>query len=53
MSNKTRNILKVVAIVLVVMAVLMHVHWLVVPYLPLYRFWMSVTGFVLLLISSK
>ena len=53
MSNKTRNVLKVIAIVLVVMAVMMHIHWLVVPYLPVYRFWMVTTAFVLLLVSSK
>jgi hypothetical protein len=53
MSNKTRNVLKIIAIVLVVMAVMMQIHWLVVPYLPVYRFWMAITGFALLLISSK
>ena len=53
MSNKTRNILKIIAIVLVVVAILMHIHWLVVPAIPVYRFWFVVTGFVLLLISSK
>jgi hypothetical protein len=53
MSNKTRSVLKIIAVVLVLVAVMMHIGWLNVPTLPLYRFWMVVLGFGLLLISSK
>jgi hypothetical protein len=53
MSNKTRSVLKIIAVVLVLVAVMMHIGWLSVPTLPLYRFWMVVLGFGLLLISSK
>jgi hypothetical protein len=53
MSNKTRSVLKIIAVVLVLVAVMMHIGWLNIPYLPVYRFWLVVTGFGLLLISSK
>jgi hypothetical protein len=53
MSNKTRSILKVVAIILVALALLMHMHWVVIPLIARYEFWMMIAGFALLLISSK
>ena len=53
MSNKTRAILKGIAVVLVLLAVLMHLQIVIVPAISVYRFWMSVLAFGLLLISSK
>ena len=53
MSNKTRSVLKIIAVVLVLVAVMTHIGWLAIPYISLYRFWLVVIGFGLLLISSK
>jgi hypothetical protein len=53
MSNKTRSILKVIAVILVLISVMMHIGWVRVPSLNLYHYWFVVIGFGLLLISSK
>ena len=53
MSNKTRSVLKVAAIILVVLALLMHMNWVVIPAIVHYKFWMVIVGFGLLLIASK
>ena len=53
MSNKTRSILKGIAVVLVLLAVVMHLGWILIPAIAGYKFWFVVIGFGLLLISSK
>lgn len=53
MSNKTRSILKAIAVILVLLAVLMHLGWVVVPAISVYRFWLVVLAFGLLLVGSK
>ncbi|HEY3403614.1 MAG TPA: hypothetical protein VGK59_09525 [Ohtaekwangia sp.] len=53
MSNKTRSILKAIAVILVLLAVLMHLNWVVIPSVVIYRFWIVIIAFGLLLISSK
>ncbi len=53
MSNKTRSILKGVAVIIVLLAVLMQLQIVIVPFLVSYKFWMVVISFGLLLISSK
>lgn len=53
MSNKTRSILKAIAVILFLLAVLMQLHWVVIPAISVYKFWIIVVSFVLLLISSK
>jgi hypothetical protein len=53
MSNKTRSILKAVAIILVLLAVLMHLNWVVIPAIVGYKFWIVTIAFGLLLIGSK
>jgi hypothetical protein len=53
MSNKTRSILKGVAVILVLLAVVMQVGWVIVPAISVYRFWIVVIAFGLLIISSK
>jgi hypothetical protein len=53
MSNKTRSILKAVAVILVLLAVLMHLNWVVIPAIVVYKFWIVVLAFGLLLIGSK
>jgi hypothetical protein len=53
MSNRTRSILKAVAVVLVLLAVAMQVQWVIIPAISVYKFWIVVVSFGLLLISSK
>ena len=53
MSNKTRSVLKGVAVVMVLLAVVMHIGWVIIPAIAVYRFWIVVIAFGLLLISSK
>lgn len=53
MSNKTRNIIKVLAVLLVLLAVLMATHTIIIPALSGYTFWIVVIAFAMLLIASK
>jgi hypothetical protein len=53
MSNKTRNIIKVIAVVIVLVVVMMHMGWLVGFIQPYYRFWLVVIAFGLVLITSR
>lgn len=53
MSRRTRFILKFIAILLVLIAVLLDFGTLNIPALVPYKFWMSVLGFGILLVSSR
>jgi hypothetical protein len=53
MSNKTRSILKATAVILVLLCVAMNLHWIVIPALSGYVFWIVIAAFGLLLVSSK
>lgn len=53
MNNKTRSILKGVAVILVLFIVLMQLHILIIPSVASYQVWVMVIAFGLLLISSK
>ena len=53
MSNRTRSIIKAIAVVVVLLCVAMQLHWVIIPAINVYRFWMVVIAFGLLLISSK
>jgi hypothetical protein len=53
MSNKTRSILKAIAVILVLLCVMMQVGWIVIPSISVYKFWIVVIAFGVLLISSK
>lgn len=53
MSNKTRSIIKVIAVILVLLAVLMRLDFVAIYALNAYQFWLVVIGFGLLLIASK
>ena len=52
MNNKMRSILKVVAVLLVLTAVLMELGIVYVPALAGIKFWMVVIAFGIILISS-
>jgi hypothetical protein len=53
MSNRTRSILKAAAVVIVLLAVVMQLNWVIIPSISVYKFWLVVIAFGLLLISSK
>ncbi|MBL7871546.1 MAG: hypothetical protein JNM78_08040 [Cyclobacteriaceae bacterium] len=53
MSNKTRSILKGVAVILVLLAVLMELKIIIIPAFVAYKLWIVVIAFGLLLIGSK
>ena len=53
MSNKTRSVLKGIAVIIVLLAVLMQLQIVIIPFLVPYKFWMVVIGFGLLLVGSK
>ncbi|MBT1702500.1 hypothetical protein [Chryseosolibacter indicus] len=53
MSNKTRSILKAIAVILVLLCVMMQLGWIAIPAISIYKFWIVVIAFGLLLISSK
>jgi hypothetical protein len=53
MSNKTRSILKAVAAIVVLLAVLMELHIVIIPAFVAYKFWFVVIAFGLVLITSR
>lgn len=53
MSNKTRSILKAIAVIFVLLAVLMQLQIVIIPSVAVYKFWIVVIAFGLLLITSK
>jgi len=53
MSNRTRSILKAIAVVIVLLAVVMKLGYVGIPALAAYTFWMVVLGFALMLAASK
>ena len=53
MSNKTKSILKAIAVVIVLMAVLMELNIVLIPAIAVYKFWMVVVAFGVMLITSK
>jgi len=53
MSNRNRSILKAIAVILVLLAVVMQLQVILIPALSLYKFWIVVIAFGLLLIASK
>ncbi len=53
MSNKTRSILKAIAVMFVLLAVLMQLGVVIIPAISVYKFWIVVISFAVLLIASK
>jgi hypothetical protein len=53
MSNRTRSILKAIAVIMVLLAVAMQLQWVLIPAISIYKFWFVVIAFGVLLISSK
>lgn len=53
MSNKTRSILKAIAVILVLLSVMLQIGWVAIPAISVYKFWIVVIAFGVLLITSK
>lgn len=53
MSNKTRSIIKALAVVLVILAVAIRLAWVSIPAVNAYHFWFVVIAFGLVLITSR
>jgi hypothetical protein len=53
MSNKTRTILKAIAVILVLLMVLIHLGYISIYGVGVYQFWIVIIAFGLLLVSSK
>ncbi|KXK28273.1 MAG: hypothetical protein UZ12_BCD005001082 [Bacteroidetes bacterium OLB12] len=53
MSNRTRSILKAIAVLLVLLAVLMELQLVIIPAISVYKFWIVVIAFAIMLISTK
>jgi hypothetical protein len=53
MSNKTRSVLKAIAVIFVLLAVVMKLGYVSIPALSAYTFWMVVIAFATVLIASK
>jgi len=53
MSNRTRSFLKAAAVVVVLLAVVMQLQWVIIPSVSVYKFWLVVIAFGMLLITSK
>jgi hypothetical protein len=41
------------AVIVVLLCLTMHMHWVIIPAISDYTFWLMITAFGLLLISSK
>ena len=53
MSNRTRSILKAVAVIIVLLCVAMQLQWVIIPSISIYKFWLVIIAFGVLLVSSK
>ena len=53
MSNKTRSVLKAIAVIFVLLAVVMKLGYVSIPALSAYTFWIVVIAFSTVLIASK
>ncbi|MEO5980303.1 MAG: hypothetical protein ABIS36_09065 [Chryseolinea sp.] len=53
MSNRTRSIVKAIAVVIVLLVVIMEFRWVIIPAFSPYKVWMVVVAFGMLLVGSK
>ena len=51
-SKKIKLIFRFVAVVFALVAVGMHLHWIIIPTLSAYKFWLITGAFTLLFIAS-
>jgi hypothetical protein len=53
MSNRTRSIVKGVAVLMVLLVVMMQMGWVVIPAIAGYKIWIVIIAFAMVLISSR
>lgn len=53
MSQRTRSIIKLIAVLIVLLIVLGELSIVIIPFLAPYKFWLMVIAFMMVLISSK
>lgn len=53
MSNKTRSILKALAVFIAILAVAIRLGWISIPAIDGYNFWMVMIAFGIVLITSR
>lgn len=53
MSNKSRSTIRLVALIIIVLAVLMRLSIVVIPAIDHYDFWLVVIASVMVLVTSK
>ncbi|CAD5251033.1 MAG: hypothetical protein ACMVP2_03105 [Imperialibacter sp.] len=53
MSQRTRSIIKLIAVLVVLLLVLGELSIVIIPAIAAYKFWLMVIAFMLVLISSK
>ncbi len=53
MSNRSRSIVKGIAVVLVLLAVIMQMQWVIIPAISVYKFWLVVIAFGMVLLATK
>lgn len=53
MSSKSRSVLKAIAVILVILAVVMELNIIIIPTIIAYKFWLAIIGFALLLFASR
>lgn len=53
MSNRTRSIIKGIAVLMVLLTVMMQMDWIAIPAISAYKYWIVVIAFGMVLISSK
>jgi len=53
MSRKSRNLIKLVAIIIVLVLVFMELGFIAIPALNPYQFWLSIVAFGMVLVASR
>jgi len=53
MNNKVRSIIRASAVILVLLCIVMELHWVIIPSVTAYRFWIVVVAFGAILLTSK
>jgi hypothetical protein len=53
MSQKTRLKLRIVAIIMMILAIAMQLQFIIIPSLSDYTFWIAVSSCILLLIANR
>ncbi|WKK81700.1 hypothetical protein [Marivirga arenosa] len=53
MSRKSRNLMKLIAIIVILVLVFMELNIIAIPALAPYKFWLSVVAFGMVLIASR